>query len=98
MLGRGFSDSSGFPGRSLNPPPYEDAQRRDLIEDLNQDGLSDPRRPTVADLPVIVNRLQLIEEVGPLALDQVHAEAFLEAYRDLVNLANVAMGGGEPVR
>jgi len=31
-------------------------------------------------------------------MDEVNAVALQEAYKDLVNLANVAMGGGEPVR
>ena len=32
------------------------------------------------------------------AMDRVNADAFQEAYKDLVNLANVALGGGRPVR
>jgi hypothetical protein len=31
-------------------------------------------------------------------MDEVNADAFLEAYKDLVNLAAVALGRGEPVR
>jgi hypothetical protein len=49
-------------------------------------------------LPVILSRILLIEAVGPDAMDQVNADAFQEAYKDLVNLANLALGGGGPVR
>jgi hypothetical protein len=83
---------------AINDPDLPANERQDLIEDLNEDGLSDPKHPTLEDLPLIVNRLSLIEEAGPNAMDQVNADAFQEAYKDLLNLANVAMGGGEPVR
>jgi hypothetical protein len=73
-------------------------ERQDLIEDLNEEGLSDPQHPTIDDLPLIFNRLALIETIGPDAADDVNAEAFMEAYKDLLNLAQLAMGGGEPIR
>ena len=83
---------------AINDPCLPANERKDLIEDLNEDGLSDPKHPTADDLPLIVNRLQIIEAGVWDAMDEVNAEAFLEPYKDLVNLANVAMGGGEPVR
>ena len=83
---------------AINDPNLPPNERKDLIEDLNEDGLSDPKHPTVDDLPLIVSRLFLIEAARPEAMDQVNADAFQEAYKDLVNLANLAMGGGEPVR
>ena len=83
---------------AINDPSLPPNERQDLIEDLNEDGLSDPKHPTADDLPLIVSRLLLIEEVGLDAMDQVNADAFQEAYKDLVNLAHLAMGGGEPVR
>src|SRR5882724_918872 len=73
-------------------------ERQDLIEDLNEEGLPDPKHPTPEDLPLILNRLALIEAVGPDAADEVNADAFVEAYKDLLNLAQLAMGGGEPVK
>ena len=62
-------------------------ERKDLIEDLNEDGLSDPRRPGPEDLPLILSRMMLIEEAAPYAMDQVNADAFQEAYKDLMNMA-----------
>lgn len=73
-------------------------ERQDLIEDLNEEGLSDPEHPTLEDLPLIFNRLALIETIGPDAADEVNAAAFDEAYKDLLNLAALAMGGGQAVR
>lgn len=73
-------------------------ERQDLIEDLNEEGLPDPKHPTPDDLPLILNRIALIEAVGPDAADKVNADAFEEAYKDLLNLAELAMGGGNPVK
>ncbi len=78
---------------AINDPKLSAEERQDLIEDLNEDGLSDPKHPAAEDLPLIVNRLQLIEEAAPYAMDQVNAEAFQEAYKDLVAMLN-----GEPVK
>ncbi len=47
---------------------------------LNED------RPTVDDLPMLVNRLSLTEHHAPLAIDDVNAAAFAEAYKDLANM------------
>lgn len=80
---------------AINDPNLKPQERQDLIEDLNEDGLSDPKHPTIEDLPIIVSRLRLIELLAPEGMDKVNADAFLEAYKDLTNLV---MGGGEPVR
>jgi len=67
------------------------------MEDLNEEGLSDHKHPGPQDLPVILNRLAIIEEILP------HADEFMmthlgEAYKDLVNLAEITQGAGKPVR
>jgi len=74
-----------------------DAEREDLIEDLNEEGLSDHKRPSPEDLPLIMNRIAIIEEIVP------HADDFMlphlrEAYKDLLNLAEITQGGGRPVK
>ncbi len=69
----------------LSLPPTE---RQDLIEDLNEDGISDPKHPAPGDMPLIASRIELIEELAPYAADDVNAKAFAEAYKDLVNLLN----------
>ncbi len=87
-------DAESYWYEAINDPSLGPQERQDLIEDLNEDGLSDPHNPTADDLPLILNRIQLIEEVVWDAMDEVNADAFLEAYKDLVNLAFQAMGNG----
>jgi hypothetical protein len=71
---------------AINDPTLSAHERQDLIEDLNETGLINPRQPTPEDLPLIVNRLALIEQLAPQAMDEVNLAAFQEAYKDLVNL------------
>ena len=71
---------------AINDPAHSPKDRSDLIEDLNEQGFPDPRNITFDDLPLILSRLALIEEVGPDAMDEVNAAAFAEAYKDLNNM------------
>ena len=71
----------------INDPSLSANARSNLIEDLNEDGLS-YRNLTSDDLPVIKYRIQLIEELEPYAMDKVNSDAFQEAHKDLVNMAN----------
>jgi len=71
---------------AINDPQTPAKERKDLIEDLNEDGLSDPAHPAPRDLPVIENRLQLIEQLLPTAMDPVNADAFREARKDLLKM------------
>ena len=79
-------DAEAYWVDAINNPDLPSDERRELIEDLNQDGFANPKNPGPEDLPVIVNRLQLIEYLAPGAMDQVNADAFAEAYKDLVNM------------
>jgi hypothetical protein len=74
--------------QAINDPNLPSEERKDLIEDLNEDGLMDPKHPTAQDMPIILNRIQLIEEMAPQAMDSVNARAFNEAYNDLLDLYN----------
>ncbi len=71
---------------AINDPNMPAKQRKDLIEDLNEEGFANPKQLTGADLPRIENRLALIEELAPEAIDQTNADAFQEAYKDLKNM------------
>lgn len=62
-----------------------DKERDDLMEDLNEVGFADPDHPTAADLPLIANRLQIIEQVEPEA-DPFMRIHLIEAYKDLANM------------
>jgi hypothetical protein len=73
---------------AINDPTLPAQERQDLIEDLNEDGLSNPRRPSAEDMPLILSRLRLLEELAPYAMDDVNADAFAEAYKDLIGLLN----------
>ena len=72
---------------AINNPEIPAEERKDLIEDLNEDGLSDPKNPSPDDMPLIWSRIELIEEIAPDAMDEVNAAAFAEAYKDLMHLA-----------
>ncbi len=73
---------------AINDPNLPAEERKDLIEDLNEDGLSNPHHPTSEDMALIASRMELIEELAPYAADQVNLDAFKEAYKDLMNLLN----------
>jgi len=79
-------EAEAYWSAAINDPSLPAEERQDLIEDLNEDGLSDPKHPAPEDMPLIVNRLQLLEEMAPSAMDQVNADAFQEAHKDLVNM------------
>ena len=76
----------------INDPSVSANDRHDLIEDLNEDGFSYPDNPTLDDLPVIQYRIEFIEYLRPYAMDKVNADAFDEAHKDLVNMANRLTG------
>jgi hypothetical protein len=75
---------------AINDPSLSANERQDLIEDLNEEGFADPHHPTVDDLPLIVSRLELIEELAGDAMDEVNSDAFAEAHKDLVRMAQIA--------
>jgi hypothetical protein len=78
---------------AINDPTRSEHERKDLIEDLNEEGFDDPRNVTADDLPLIVNRLAVIEQLAPSAMDDINDAAFAEAYKDLVNMYRRAASG-----
>jgi len=46
-----------------------------------------PAAPAPPVLPIVLNRIALIEDLAPDAMDQVNSDAFAEAYKDLTNIA-----------
>ena len=71
---------------AINDPSLTAKQRKDLIEDLNEDSFPDPKNITQTDLPLIMSRMELIEEIAADAMDETNAAAFAEAYKDLTKL------------
>jgi hypothetical protein len=72
--------------QAINDPVLTKNHRQNLIEDLNQDGFSDLKNLSAQDLPLIQNRIALIEQLAPTATDPVNVAAFKEAYKDLLNM------------
>jgi hypothetical protein len=69
---------------ALNPD-----QRRNLVEDLNQDGLGSARNPTPEDLEIIARRYALTQaylQQDDVRRDPVLDAAFREAAKDLANM------------
>jgi hypothetical protein len=79
-------DATVYWAQAINDPTLPSEERKDLIEDLNEDGLTNPHQAAPEDLPIIAYRLQLIEWMSSSPMDRVNADAFAEAYKDLVNL------------
>jgi hypothetical protein len=69
-----------------------DKEREDLMEDLNEVGFADPKNVTANDLPLIVNRLEILEELKPTINDPFMSEHLGEAYKDLANMYAKAVG------
>jgi hypothetical protein len=69
---------------AINDPALSPEDRKNLIEDLNEDGFPDPKNLTAADLPLIEARLALIDRLAPEAMDDTNAAAFKEAHKDLL--------------
>jgi hypothetical protein len=70
---------------AISDPNLSNQEREDLMEDLNEDGLSDPKHPGPQDMPLIAARIRLIEEIAPYA-DDFMLEHLGEAHKDLSNL------------
>jgi hypothetical protein len=80
-------DATAYWLDSINDPTVPPNERKDLIEDLNEDGFADPKHPNPDELPLIQNRLALLEAMAPWAMDAVNAAAIAEAYKDLIAMA-----------
>ena len=80
---------------AIQDPTLPTSERQDLIDDLNEEGLPDPKHPTMDDLPLILRRLEILEELAPWVGEELD---WKESYGDLVNLAEIARGRGTAVQ
>jgi hypothetical protein len=80
------ASANDFWAQAINDPALTKGHRRNLIEDLNEDGFVDFRNLSPNDLPLIQARIALLEQLAPNPMDKVNEEAFAEAYKDLVNM------------
>jgi hypothetical protein len=69
--------------QAINDSTLPAEERKDLIEDLNEDGLSDPDHPGPQDLPLIESRLMILDDLAYDPMDKVNADAIREATKDL---------------
>jgi hypothetical protein len=91
---------------AINDLSLKPAQRRELVLDLDQDGLQNDKTPTPTDLPIVANRLALTQaylQQDFVQNDPVLNKAFLEANKDLQKLlergtaaASAASSGAVP--
>jgi hypothetical protein len=75
--------------------------RRELVEDLNTDGLSNKKSPTPQDLQIIAKRYELTQaylQQDYTQSDPVLRKAFLEADKDLRNMLQRAAAPAAPGR
>jgi hypothetical protein len=80
------AQANTFYQQAINDPLLTKSHRKNLIEDLNQDGFPDARNLSARDLSLIESRLALVEQLAASPMDDVNAAAFREAYKDLVNM------------
>ena len=86
--------------QAINDPTLLPKQRRNLIEDLNEAGLSNPRSPTPDDLNIIAKRNAIIrayQQEPYVQNDPVASSAFHEAGKDTTELLQNA-GINAPAR
>jgi hypothetical protein len=81
---------------AITDPNLSPGARKNLVEDLNQDGFANPKQLGAADLPLIERRLALIEKLAPAAKDPVLVAAFAEAKKDLLMMREKARQPAAP--
>ncbi len=82
--------------RAINDLNLTKDQRSNLIEDLNEDGFARNRKLEASDLPLIENRIALIEQNAPNTTDPVNLAAFKEAHKDLVRMRERILNPTKP--
>lgn len=90
------AQANEFYQRAINDMSLSKSHRKNLIEDLNQDGFVDLKNLGARDLPLIENRIALIEQLAPQATDPANTAAFKEAYKDLINMRARVLAGSSP--
>jgi hypothetical protein len=80
-------DAENYWAEAIFDRSLPEKEREDLMEDLNEAGLADPKHPSDEDMFVIMNRIRRIEQVAPQA-DEFMLDHLGEAYKDLMNLLN----------
>lgn len=88
-------DAEDYWYEAINDPTLSEQERQSLIKGLSQEGFADPADLTLDDVPLILTRIRIVELLGPEAMDQVNADAFTQAYTDLVYMYYSVVFGEE---
>jgi hypothetical protein len=88
-------DAEDYWYEAINDSTVSEQERRSLIEGLSQEGFADPADLTLDDVPLILTRIRIVELLGPDAMDQANADAFTQAYMDLVSMYYSVVFGEE---
>jgi hypothetical protein len=78
------ADANAVWQQAIDDPTLPADSRKKLIEGLATEGFADPKNPTAPELPLIVSRLALIEQLAPDAIDDSNSAAFDSAYDNLL--------------
>lgn len=92
------AQANEFYQKAINDLALPNEHRKNLIEDLNRDGFPSTKNLTERDLPLIMNRISIIEQLAPSATDPVNAAAFQEAYKDLLKMRDRVLRPPVPVK
>lgn len=74
---------------AINDPSLPKSERQDLIDDLNEEGFSDPHHPTAEDLPLILKRIDILERIAPTLPSDLE---WNEPLRDLKGMGQYGIG------
>jgi hypothetical protein len=80
---------------AINNPSLSQSERQDLVDDLNEEGLPDPKHPTQDDLPILFARIELLEEAMFWFDGDVYD--WKEPHDDLARMIRVADGSDEKI-
>lgn len=86
-------------GQAVRDPALQGDPIRNLVEDLNQDGIRNEKKPTPEDLQLIANRYALTQrflQQDFVLGNKVLLEAFREADKDLRNMLQRAAAPPKP--
>ncbi len=78
--------ATAFWHKAITDPALPFGQRRELIEDLNQDGFQNEKNPTARDAQLIAQRLALVDQLHNEIDNPVLKDAWREAGKDLQNM------------
>jgi hypothetical protein len=90
-----YPEAEAYWFAALGNPNLPQNERQDLVDDLNEEGLPDPKHPTADDLPVLLARIEMLEEA--MLWFEGDTYDWKEPHDDLARLIRVASGSDEKI-